>query len=197
MRTLLEEEYSEVSVRDLHSVEGYDDFLSRYAHVKPNCDKHFNAYRWDACRFAHKAFAIIDAFWECDSGLDRDAHFWWLDADVEFTKDVPVELLEGLISTHTCAYLGRRGSYTETGVIGFNVDHPYSYDMMVAYEDQYLNGRIFHNHMWTDCQAFDASLLGGRNMSPSAEGMNNALEVSPLAAYMRHHKGPQKNKGVE
>jgi len=142
---------------------------------------------YDVKRFCHKVFAQMLA-------LEEHEQFFWLDADVELISTPPEELLEDIASRSFVSFLGR-DTYTETGVIGFNREHPEFREFLNRYKDCYVGNQIFNLPFWTDCHAFDyARNGGGYNMTPHGRGVDNVLENSVLGNYMVHHKGNRKLK---
>lgn len=95
-----------VEFRPLSSIEGHDEFQELGI---PQPD----SYLYDARRFSHKVFAQIDAIEDYDQ-------FWWLDADVEMTSSLSDEKMQDITNKSFVSFLGRDGTYTETGVIAFN-----------------------------------------------------------------------------
>ena len=169
-----------VEFRPLSEIEGHDDFINLGI---PQPD----SYMYDARRFSHKVFAQLDAMEDYDQ-------FWWLDADVEMTSRVRDSLVQDITNQSFVAYLGRKGSYTETGVIAFNAFHDDFERFRKRYERCYLDplgeGGIYRLPYWTDCHAFDyARFDQGHNLTPEGKGVDNVLRISPLANCMVHHKG--------
>lgn len=163
-------------LRPLDQVEDRADFLKTHTPIGPG------GFLWDAKRFCHKVFAQLDA-------MNDGEPFWWIDADVAIFRKVPNELLK---QTEMVTFLGRK-SYTETGLVGFNVPHPDFSEFKERYRRMYTEGEIFRLRHWTDCHAFDAARVGrGENLTPHGEGFDNVMEDSKFGAYMAHFKGPRK-----
>ena len=139
-------------------------------------------YLHDVKRFCHKVYAQLDALQEHDK-------LYWLDADIEITKQVPEGLISDILDQSFVSFLGR-DTYTETGVIAFNKTDPGFQGFERLYKDCYYGNQIFRQPFWTDCHAFDCSRLGGgHNLTPNGKGVDNVLKQSPLGEYMIHHKG--------
>lgn len=141
-----------------------------------------NSFLWDAKRFCHKVFAQLDA-------MEDGEPFWWIDADVAIFNQVPERLLE---QEDFVTFMGR-DSYTETGLIGFNPEHPEFKWFAERYRAQYVDRELLRQQYWTDCHAFDAARSGrGHNLTPNGKGFSNVMESSEFGAYMAHFKGPRK-----
>lgn len=165
----------------LHAVPGYDAFVSATAHIRPR------SFLFDAQRFCHKAYAMLDAF---ESG----GIVVWFDADVIFKAPITEELIRTWLDGKMCAYLGRIGSYAETGFLAFDTTHPDFPTYQDRFRQQYDLRHLFLNPFWIDCQAFEISANGlpGNNLSPTARGMGDAFSQSPLRDYAEHLKGARK-----
>ncbi len=153
-----------------------------------NAPKHPPSYMFDAGRFAHKAYAQLDV-------MPRHLPmFYWLDADIVFHRPVPEWFLEAIVEDHALAYLGRKGSYTETGMIGFNTTHPDFGKFESAYRRMYDDQKIYELEFWTDCHAFDAARKGvaGHNLSPDGKGVEHVFVTSAFGRFADHRKGPRK-----
>lgn len=163
-----------VEFRPLDSPER-TEFLSRSIEKR-------KGFLWDAKRFCHKVFAQLD------TAKDGEP-FWWVDADVAMFRNPPLEILE---QKDIVTFLGR-DSYTETGLIGFNVKHPEWKWFEDRYRSMYTEGLIFKLEGWTDCHAFDEARQGrGENLTPKGKGFDNVMTESRFGAYMAHYKGPAK-----
>ena len=160
-------------LRPLDEIEERTQFLNRITPGRPG-------FLWDVKRFCHKVFAQLDSM---------DESFWWIDADVAVFSPVPESLVE---QTDVVTFLGR-SSYTETGLVGFNLGHPEMEYFKDRYRKMYTEGGIFRLQYWTDCHAFDAARQGmGENLTPSGQGFDNVMEQSKFGPYMTHFKGPRK-----
>lgn len=139
-------------------------------------------FLWDAKRFCHKVFAQLDA------AKDGEP-FWWVDADVLLLDKIPKEMLE---QYELVTFLGRN-SYTETGLIGFNPQHPEWQWFEDRYRSMYTEGTITSLPHWTDCHAFDWARAGkGMNLTPYGHGFKNVMDTSEFGPYMSHFKGIRK-----
>lgn len=164
-----------IEPRPLDEIPERSEFLARGGRPRPG-------FLWDAKRFCHKVFAQLD------TAKDGEP-FWWVDADVACLGKIPAELLE---QQEMLTFLGRN-SYTETGLVGFNPQHPEFADFLKKYRALYVDGTLFDLPYWTDCHAFDAAREGkGLNLTPHGEGFDNVMEQSKFGRYMTHFKGPRK-----
>lgn len=146
-------------------------------------------FRFDANKFCRKVFAQ-------DAVFDEDQHVFWFDADCILKKPIPSELLVLLVEL-PFAYLGRSGAatYTETGWLGFNTQHPDFNAFRAKYLPYFTTGRIFSQLKgWHDCIAFDYAREGitGNNLTPRGSAMNNVIQDSAMGKYVAHLKGPRK-----
>ena len=153
-------------------------------------------YRYDAVKFANKAFAIAHAGRSCRTRL-----LAWLDADTVTLKPVPASWLRDLIGNEAfVAYLGRRWMHSETGFLAFDLGRPNARDFFGAYEALYTSGEIFNLREWHDCEAFDVTraVFAGqerircRNLS-QGETMH-PFANSPIGEYLDHLKGPDRKR---
>ena len=169
-----------MGVRSFDEVEGLSEFLEFDGPSPPA--EYENHYMWDAKRFSHKVFAQLDA-------LERYDRVIWIDADVVTHKEVPIDLCDSL-TTPVLSFLGREGSYTETGIVGFNKTDPDFAEFEQRYRDQYEKREIYKQRFWTDCHAFDFARQGkGRDLTPWGRGVDNVMVNSELGKYMTHYKG--------
>lgn len=146
--------------------------------------EHRPGFLFDAKRFCHKVFAQLDAAKEGEP-------FWWIDADVAMFGKPPRELLE---QSELVTYLGR-DSYTETGLIGFNPQHPEWKWFEDRYRSMYTEAKLLELPYWTDCHAFDEARQGkGKDLTPNGRGFDNVLGRSVWGPYMAHFKGPLKTQ---
>lgn len=193
--------HEKISYRNLFDITGIVPFLQHIQNVPKAHGKWEGGYdyNFDCWKFCRKVFAQLAVL----KGDDHDKVFW-LDADLEFKKDVPEYFLNGLLpSAVAVAYLGRTGWYTETGFVGFNKQSHRFDDFIRCYEECYRKGIIFTLRRWHDCEAFDwaraKSEVTGHNLSMfyiNGKTDIDVLSQSVLAEYMTHHKGPSKNREV-
>jgi hypothetical protein len=149
-------------------------------------------YRFDALKFANKAFALAHAAARCRTRL-----LTWLDADVVTLRAVPADLVAKLLGEgNFVAYLGRAAHHTETGFLAFDMRMRAAREFFEAYEAMYTTDEVFKLREWHDCEVFDtvrATLsalrkIRTRNLSP--DGTSHPFVNSELGQYMDHLKGP-------
>ena len=182
--TVYTEDASITDAKLLHDVPGWKSFYEDTKHIKPE------TYLFDANRFCHKVYAQLDAF---ESGF---RYVVWLDGDVVVKKPFGEDFLIGLLDGEMCAFLGRKESYTETGFIVFDTQHPDFPEFKKRYREWYDKRYLFLLPYWIDCLAFDASKfeLSQKNLTPDARGMMDVFSQSLLAEYMDHDKGLRKHR---
>lgn len=184
------ESYPNVEFRRLRDVAGFADFLARVKRhpgtdgIGP--DGRYD-FRYDAQKFCRKVFAQ-------DAVFDEDEYVFWVDADTIVKLPLQSEFLRGIFAGEAFAYLGRQYSYTETGFIGFHVNHPDFAPFREKYLPYFTTGRIFGQlRGWHDCIAFDHARDGkGHNLSPKGKHFDAVMEQSVLHPYLTHLKGNRK-----
>lgn len=159
-----------------------------------------NAFKWDAVRFSHKVFAIIDA---CATS-DAD---WviWLDGDSKTFANIPDSFLPSVCNNSALAcYLGRREKYhSECGWVAYNLKHPRLVEFMLEWRNLYMNGGIFNLKEYHDSFVFDelrrkyqsqGTLF--HNLSPElpGKGPGHPFIASALGQYMDHMKGSKRKQ---
>lgn len=142
---------------------------------------------------------------------------FWIDADCVTTQHVPESFLDDCLPDEAlCCYLGRDGWYfTESGFIGFNMNHPLASRFFKNYLHTFITGTIFaqspqHNEKgqyvgggWHDCIAFDVirHIMGNGeefvNLAKDVPvGHMHPLQVCAPGRYLNHLKGNRKDTGV-
>ncbi|HJS82620.1 MAG TPA: hypothetical protein VJ742_07260 [Nitrososphaera sp.] len=184
-----------VEYRDFFSIPGVSAFLERISKISGADGKGPNGYdyRYDANKFCRKVFAQ-------DACFDEDQYVFWFDADCVVQQPMSEKFLRGLLSG-PFTYLGRNGemAYTETGWLGFDTKAEGFEQFRSKYLDYFTSGRIFSQLKgWHDCIAFDYARQGirGKNLTPSAWGVQQVVIDSVLAPYLVHLKGNRKFRGT-
>lgn len=158
-----------------------------------------NAFKWDAVRFSHKVFAVIDA---CKN-IDSD---WviWLDADTKTFDTVPDSFLTSICDKRALAcYLGRREKYhSECGWVAYNRCHVELQKFINAWRDLYVSDRLFTLKEYHDSFVFDELRKQWQaehqtyfhNLTPvmSGKGPGHPFIASALGQYMDHMKGAKR-----
>jgi len=182
-------EHEKIIYRPIDGIEDRKKFLE-IAKTVPGSDGTAQGtynFHYDAIKFCHKVFCQLET---------EDDLVYWVDADTVTHKDVPKEMLEGLLKDHPYCFFGR-GTFTETGFLGFNKkSHLYEF-FKYQYRRVYMEKIIFRLLGWHDCFAFDFARIGiqGNNLSPLGTGTEHVIAMSFMAEYIDHLKGNRKKRG--
>lgn len=170
------------------SVPSLTKFKQRHADKKPT------KFLEDGVRFSHKSYAI----WHASKNSNVDKLFW-LDADTVLKNNITEQYLDNFLpDTYFTSYLGRIEKYTETGFIGFNLEHTYANEFFDEFIDYYNNDRIYSElEAYTDCHVYDATRnkfvqekkITTLDLTPGL-GKSNFNHVHQ--GYMIHNKGENK-----
>ena len=160
------------------SVPNLTKFKQRHA------DKNPIKFYYDGVRFSHKSYAI----WHAAKNSNVDKLFW-LDADTVLKNNITEQYLDKFLpNEYFTSYLGRAGTYTETGFIGFNLKHAYANEFFDEFIDYYNNDRIYSELTgYTDCHVYDAT-----RSKFVDENKITALDLTPglvKSNFNRVHKG--------
>lgn len=153
-------------------------------------------YRYDAVRFSHKVFALIQFLEESDTDL-----LVWLDGDSRTHTQIQTQdVLSWCPNEKFAGYLARPWLYTETGFHIFNTKHSIAKRFFYEWKSYYTNDTIFKLNMWTDCHTYDDAKKKfddkhWHNLSPPFKN-NHPFINGPLGQFMDHMKGPRKKKGT-
>jgi len=130
-------------------------------------------FRWDAVRFSHKSFAIFGA-----ARRQPADGLFWLDGDMRFLADLPLELLGELLpadclvsclersknaeiglellpTTRRARLVRRRGKHPECSFVGYNLRHPAIGEFLADFEAMYTEDRLFEEREFHDSYLFD------------------------------------------
>ena len=115
------------------------------------------SYLMDSVRFSYKVFAQNDARKHAEK-------FFFLDADTEFLKKIPIEWFDECLPDKTLlSFYDRLGYYTEAGFVGFN-SLPLNNKknklldiFFTQYTSYYIYDLIYSLPAFTDCHALDAT----------------------------------------
>jgi hypothetical protein len=149
-------------------------------------------YRFDAVRFANKAYVMCDVFRKQPS-----RHVIWLDADTTSFLPVPVDLVDRILADgEFMGYLGRMGMHSETGFLPFDLGHSGASAFFEAVEAMYNTDTVLSLAEWHDCQVIDTvratlqaqSVIRSRNLNAFNTGHPFVNSVAGL--FMDHMKGP-------
>lgn len=156
-------------------------------------------FKWDAVRFAHKVYAILD----CAKNTDADV-LVWMDADTICHSPITKERLEQLIPVDKdLCFLGRRGKYTECGLYSMNLRSSQVQLFLKEFQRMYDDAEhgIFTLDEWHDSFVFDAAknkvkTLNNLDWSGHLiKGEGHPLINSNWGAYLDHLKGGRKSLG--
>jgi hypothetical protein len=153
-------------------------------------------YRYDAVRFSHKVFALIQFLQASETD-----YLIWLDGDSRTHSPVQISnILSWCPEGKFAGYLARPWLYTETGFHIFNMNHTIADQFFTRWKQYYLDDSIFGLDMWTDCHTYDAAKTFfddqyWHNLSPAIQN-NHPFINGPLGEFMDHMKGPRKKKGT-
>jgi hypothetical protein len=163
-------------------------FKQRHADKTPT--KFYN----NGVRFSHKSYAI----WHAAKNSNVDKLFW-LDADTVLKNNVTEQYLDKFLpNEYFTSYLGRPGTITETGFIGFNLKHAYANEFFDEFIDYYNSDRIYSELTgYTDCHVYDATRskfvdenkITALDLTPGL-GKSNFNNVHK--GYIVHNKGENK-----
>lgn len=156
-------------------------------------------FRLDAYKFFRKVFAVHDAY----LGASRATKYLaWVDADVTFTRKIPVTLPTLIFPRAAAlAYLGRSNLYSETGFMGFNLQEEGPLRrFMMTYFAFYSTAAFLNLKEWHDCMVFDTARLVSAVSAYSLSGLA-CEDLYPwddtiLQDWMTHNKGPERKEAV-
>jgi hypothetical protein len=161
---------------------------------KRNSNKKPETFLQDAVRFSHKSYCIYHASKNTNVDL-----LFWLDSDTEIIDNLTVDFFKELIPlNYFSSYLGR-SNYTETGFLGFNLNHKFSTEFFNLFKEFYDTDNIYNLEGQLDCHVYDAARLKlevenkiqNLNLSPSNIEKNHFNVV--FEGKMIHYKGNRKN----
>ena len=157
-------------------------------------------YRLDAIKFCHKVFALTGMAEELRINKSKQKWLFWLDADTVSKKKLPLKEIKNWLDEDTdIVYLGRKAiDYCESSFLAFNMDKVPSHVFLEDFRSLYLSGELFGYREWHDGFAFERLLrmhqqhgLRTHNLTPECDDLQ-AFNSSPLAEYLHHFKGPEK-----
>lgn len=155
-------------------------------------------YRWDAVRFAHKAFAIFHAARHSDADV-----LIWIDADTLFFAPVDHVELAALAPADAALSCLRRPNHSECGFVAYNLRHPGMAAFMAEFEQFYTHDTLFAEREYHDSYLFDVARRHaealGTPVHDIGEGIgwraSHVLINSRLGRFMDHMKGGRKSEG--
>lgn len=143
----------------------------------------------DALKFSFKVHAQYAA-------KDIGKRMFYVDFDCVFIKQIPLDWYDSFISQCDFAYYPRK-KYTETGFIGFNVEHETVQNFFEKYISLYVDDSLFDLvDGYHDCIAFDSTLqlFPNRTEKTYGNGKSHTMPYCPkLSPYIDHRKGDRKH----
>ena len=117
--------------------------------VLRNKRRHIPSFMFDGVRFSYKVFA------QCNASK-HGGKMYYVDSDSIFLKTMKDDVLDLLLPDKVCtSFYFRKGMYTETGFIGFNMEHKMMKDFIEYYRNLYIDDTIYDLAHYTDCHTFD------------------------------------------
>jgi len=170
-----------------------DPLFSGLTHGEQKNEQVYN-FRFDANKFFKKVYVMTLHASETPPHL-----FAWIDADTYFHEDIPDNFLRSLKPDDGdfAAALLRPSSYTETGFIVFDTNHPQAQTFMDTFFGMYSTGAFKFLGEFHDCYAFDmVSTLLDTPIKDISEGKerDHPFIHSVLGKYLDHLKGPKRKK---
>jgi len=164
-------------------------FKQRNSHRKPG------NFLFDGVRFSHKSYCLYHA------AKTKDVDFLcWLDTDTEIITKITSKYLKSFLPEDKfVAYLGRPGTYTETGFLVFNMRHKYAQEYFDRFKKYYDTDKLYELSGQLDCHVFDAVRLEMeeegkiQNQNISPPGVTKTHFDQALNGYIAHYKGAKKS----
>lgn len=184
-------EHPKLEKRDFFSIPNASIFLENIESepkLRGMVDGKYN-YNFDVWKFCRKMFCQFDAFKE-------GGKMFWLDGDVELLKPISEEYLSDMFHGEHLIVYGREGFYTETGVVGFDTDHPKFPEFQSRYVATLQKGIFYTLKGWHDCYCLDWARQGEGFDLTKGWTKHDSLDVVPksdLGKYLIHRKGKRKD----
>lgn len=157
--------------------------------------------KFQAAKFARKVFAQLDQLKN-----PKTRYVWYIDADCKTLQPITEQFLNSIVKQgQYVSYIDRPETYTETGLIVWDTEHPEHENWIKLYEECYTEDKIFSYPAWHDCYAFDhatRNLLNRNRIKMFDLGYGNwkktshPLVAGPLGKYFDHLKGERKFIGT-
>lgn len=190
--------------RNLNDVPGYSDFIKRNKDDPIKNGRVDGKYKmiFDAIKFSHKTFAIIDAALKGDADL-----MFWLDADTITHSQITLDYLVALLpDQYYTAYLGREQNpkpmYSECGFVAYNLRHTLNKSFMNHWRYIYEDNNLFSLKEWHDSYVYDVLRMNFCKASNAdlswTKHLANATThpfIQVFGDKMDHKKGPRKQQG--
>ena len=160
----------------------YDEYKSKINHNDYD-------YEYDAVRFCHAPFSIIEAH-----NSIEEQYLISIDSDIEIKEKIPEDFFPSLIKEKIYTYYLSRAphKHMESGFIMWDTHHPIHEKWFKKYIELYEQEKIFELwDGWTDCHAFDFVNSSFSDVSHKIAELqsHDVWSISPLQKYLIHKKG--------
>ena len=160
-------------------------------------------FRFNAIRFSFKPFSIHHCL---DYLPENITHLIWTDADLRCKKNFSTNDLVKFLpdDDQVMSYLGREGSYSECGFLGFNLKNPETIKYINRVIEIYVTGEIFSLEQWHDSYIWDYVRIEFqksyntkfKDISGDGASKEHVYINTGLDEFFDHLKGPdRKEKG--
>lgn len=187
--------------RDLfEDVPGCKEFLLAIAQLpvfrglihNPQDGQRVRNYRYDLFTFARKVWAVLDA------SSDYNGRVIWLDADIEFFRDVPDEVWDKCFDGKPMFYMPRLDWHPCASCIGWDMSSEAANQYMATLHRLYYTGEVLLLPEWHDSFVFDA-VRSATGIEAAALGTPEDWGNGPVNVfdknfghYATHAKGAKK-----
>lgn len=173
--------YNGVECRNLWEVPGCVEFVAAANGTED--------YRFNAKKFARKAYAQMDA-------LSEGGIVCWFDADIEFTAPLDETFIEAKRGPYL-SYMAREHFYPCSSFVCWDTDHQDHPKFMAVYKELYDGRKLYREKEWHDAFILDVAVKkSGVNVTNLCKDFPQAarsFNVFDLVFPMGHHKkGPRK-----
>ena len=147
-------------------------------------------YRYDAIKFCHKVYALTHC-----ALSNPSEKLYWIDADTIFFKPITNAFLNQILPKgYYTSYLGRRDKHSETGFMGFDLQHNSNIEFMEFWKNIYDQDMIFDLPEWHDCFVYDElrkyfeakCAVKSFDIRKDYEDDHHPFINSPLGGFMDH-----------
>ena len=131
--------------------------------------------------------------------LDHASAHWddvlfWMDCDCYTKRSVPLSVLDGAFRGAGVVHMRGNRSYTETGLVGYDMAVPAVRTLIDMMKEHYLQQAFRPLARWDDCITLDLCLRrqgapASRDLARRAVGHGDVLPTTVLAPYFEHDKG--------
>lgn len=151
-------------------------------------------WRRNMIRWARKVVAIEAA------SADFAGILVWVDSDTYAKAPLSRKVLSRWFGGAGVFYLKAGRTFSETGVIGFDLTRPGVRRLIEAMCSFYLERKFLLGDNWSDCIAFDHArgmpeMPPARDVAVWADLEGHVVQYSPLSSYIVHEKGNHRRGG--